>query len=491
MQPFSFQLLITHYRWVLPCLSACLLILALPPITWSWLVLVALVPLYVFTARAERVAEVVLGYVAFGFIFSGYITYVVLAGFTWLEAARLFVWLVYGFGVAVVVIATAVSMVWGYMLYRGWQRYPKSLVRLLTFTSFVLTEALLSVVLFNFNYGELASLAAAFPLLLALSAWGSTLLASAWIVFGNALLGELLIAQKRSVQVPVFLVSAGMLAVLVWYEPPSLPAVGETVSVAIIQDATRDEREAFGVMRDGQFTFPLLEGYVAEIAAQDTPAEFIIYPFNPWSGVLGARADNQRFDREVIAVDTEAFTAWLRAYVPAESIFVTWYTVYEAGAFYNEIGYWQNGERIAYHRKQKLFPFFDYTPAWAQQYGIYSTPIDGAVGDSSVPTIVSGVPFGNLVCSEILDDAQVARIAAKSAVMMSIGSEAMFTHEIPSAYNYYQAQIHAVRQQQPLIRANRFGPSAVFAADGSVLATMPYGTSGVLYAAVPVATVSQ
>lgn len=476
------------YRWWLPVVAALLTIVAFPPFGATPTLFVALVPLYSFLATVQTRRAAAVGGGTYALIFSGYLTAAVMGGFSWIEGATLFTTFAHLFATLLVVGTTAIAAGWGAMVVWLTNRYRGAGVRMVAFSTFVLIEAVLSAVLHGFNYGALGYAGVAFPGASLLAPYGGSFGIALVLILVNVLVAEALCVRGTYRRLAALLFAT--LGVVGMSAPPAAWVggahhAGSTTTVALIQDAARDPEYAFGRMEAGAFTHPALEAHLAAIAARDTVPAFIIYPFNPWSGVLGSAADNYRFDRTVIAVEARAFSDWLRTHVPAESVFVTWYTVYEDGNFYNEIGYWQNGERIALSRKQSLFPFFDYTPAWAERLGIVSTPIDGTAASPAAAPTVSGVTFGGIICSELFDASLVASRAVGNDVLLSIGSEAMFTHEIPSVYALRQALLASYTSGVPVIRANRFGPSAVITPDGGVIELLPYGTTGVLYATVP------
>ncbi|MDO8593791.1 MAG: hypothetical protein Q7R59_02755, partial [bacterium] len=76
--------------YVLPIVSAFIVVLTLPPFNLWSLILIALVPLYFFIFQEENVHKVFAGALFFGLIFSGYIFSITLFSFTWIPEAHLF-----------------------------------------------------------------------------------------------------------------------------------------------------------------------------------------------------------------------------------------------------------------------------------------------------------------------------------------------------------------------------------------------------------------
>jgi apolipoprotein N-acyltransferase len=345
--------------------------------------------------------------------------------------------------------------------------------------TFAGVDVLLSHILYGFNYGSFVyvavELVSALPSQLSLNS-------PEWYILGvvtiNALLAEAIQTQPwKNKHVLTFLcgiVVAGLLGSIVSTSPSLLPSQNTSLKIAIIQDPTTDRSKAFGKVTDRKFTFPRLEAKLADLS--EHKLDMTIYPFNPWSGVLGVSSDdNLIFDRQVITITHQQFSFWLREHIAPEIIFVTWYTKYTEGQFFNEIVYWQDGKVIATYQKANLFPFFDYTPLWAQNIGLNSTPIDATPGLDTVPVTIGNLVIGNAICSEITNAGHMAEQMDQSDLLLTIGSEAMFSNEIPSTFNATKARLYAIQHQKTVIRATRSGPSVVFDAEGNLIAHADYG----------------
>ncbi len=487
-----------RYRYWLPVVSAVLLILALPPISLSPLALVGLVPMLVFSYTATQPRQAALGWALFSGAYVSYITYTTIAGFQWMDEATLFVGLIKAFGVAVMLGGAVSFGVMGYvtkhiellLLRRVPQLHRFIVVVLFAMVSALTVDYVLYTLFSGFNYGALFFAGQHLQFLLGLIDLGHPVFISLAVVLGNVLAFVTVLVVRRKISLlywlgtVVVVVLYFMLPVFIHDEPVHTSTTGKVADIAIIQDATRAEAEAFGEVQEGVFSFPELEAHLASLEGE--APDYIIYPFGPWNGVMGSYADNARFDRKVIAIDEATFGTWLKAHVPSEVIFVTWFTTYEAGNYYNQIVYYKNGERIGTYNKRHLFPFFDYTPAWALRMGIVSLPFDGTPGDEAQQALAfDTLRIGSLVCSEIGDDASTALSAQGSNMLFSIGSESMFTHQIPSEYNALRAQLSAEYHNIPVVRANRFGPSVVYDGNGTLLGAMDFGETGILRVTVP------
>lgn len=481
------------YRWYLPVISAVFLISAVPPINLSALVFVGLVPIFYFTYLSETPLKTALGWGLFSAVHAGYITFSVFSGFHWLPETWLFntfVNVVAALAALFVVCIFASYFFIADRLRRAFNTKQSLLPLVLLFFSYIGLEFFFSWLYRGFNYGSLAFATQQAPYFFQTIPMSNDFTLSVAAVVINVLLFLVLLMVTKQVQFSSCVFYFGLFAGLAsgMYISPlqePVPATVDTISVALIQDGSRDEQTAFGTIVDDSFSFPSLEQHIASIAQQQD-VDFIVYPFAPWSGIIGSSLDNTQFDREVITMSDEVFFKWLQKHVPQDVIFVTWYTAYRNGNFYNQIVYFQNGKSVSTYTKEHLFPFFDYTPKWALDRGIVSLPYDATAGTTSTPFAYGGISVGSLICSEIGNKDATQEQASKSDLLFSLGSETMFEHQIPGEYNALEAQRAAVHYGLPVVRSNRLGPSVVYDAKGTLLGRMEYNQTGVLILDIPV-----
>ncbi|TSC70345.1 MAG: apolipoprotein N-acyltransferase [Parcubacteria group bacterium Gr01-1014_49] len=483
-----------RFPYALPVLSALLLVITLPPFNLWPFVLVALVPLYLFILREKSLFKISAGALFLGLIFSGYIFSITLAGFNWIPQAHLFSTLVKWMAIPIVLLISIASAL-ALCLFGARKERLVPLERVIFFgTFFAVTQWVISYALMGFNYGSLAYPAIHIPALRFIAGFGGAFLVTFAVAFGNAALAEALrfLAQKDRkdfallAPVCVFVVIVGMSSAYQYLSLLPSTSTSSSLSVAIIQDSTRKESEAFGEVVDGTFQFPLLEQYMKEAAALHP--DIIIYPFSPWEGVISAKLDNSAFNTNIIGMDFATFGKWLSTHVPRETTLVTWNTHLENGIYWNDIDFWKDGALVASHQKTHLFPFMDYTPQWSQQLGVYSLPYDGTAGTSTAPIEIGGVSIGNLVCSEVALPESALENGKDADVLFAIGSEAMFSSPIPSEFNLLNAQLRAAELGRMVIRANKFGPSALVDSRGNIVNELARDESGILFVTVPVQT---
>lgn len=480
------------YRWGLPVLSAVLLIMAVPPIDFWGLAFFALVPLLYFTYIAQSRSASAYGWALFGFIHAGYLTHATLSGFHWLPETTLFNFFMQFGGFIAVIFVTLIFLCFGFLL----GCIPKCIqsrtsilwLWCLSFLVYIGIETFFMEVYAGFNYGALFFSAQNASPVLELVDWGGLPIISAYVMVFNIALfvfGLALLKKVLPVTACTFLLPAAIFLLFPYVFTSDFVAAKntQTVSIAIIQEASRDMEYTFGAADNETFSFPALEGHLAEISQK--PVDFIVYPFAPWNGVISDSVDNSRFDRKVITVSYKLFSDWLKVHVPKDTIFVAWYTSYDAGNFYNQIGFFKNGERVSAYTKENLFPFFDYTPGWALDAGVVSLPYDATAGVDNVPFTQDGLRVGSLVCSEVGDQYATSNSAQDTNMLFSLGSETMFSHRIPGEYNALRAQLSAEKHNMPIVRANKFGPSVVFDANAVEIGRLEYEQTGVLYVDVP------
>jgi len=472
--------------YLLPVFSALLGIFAMPPLQISTLLLVIYVPMYLFAVSRTKVWQGFVGGLIYGVFFAGVVAHAVMSGFNWLPEATLFIAYMKMLGWVIVLINGLVGgVVFASITYIALRTKNHMLLAIFSVLILLAYEYIIVLAAFGYHYGSLGYIATEFERLRIFAEYGGSYAVATFVILINILVAEVVRAMRTGTftfVAQLALVCVFMQIAAYSLQAPLAPQVGH-VRVAVIQEQSRG-LDAFGVVENGVFSFPSLEAHVQD-ALIEKP-DILIYPIAPWSGVLSDEVDNTRFDREVIVISDAMLSAWLKKHVTPDVVFVFWYTTYRDGDYLNEMTFWQDGEQIEGYQKRKIFPFFDYVPEWAQSLGMYSLPYDGTAGTDASPSVVGDARVGSLVCSEVVDRKTAQENSQTANMLFAIGSEALFSHKLPSEYNNLNAQLRAAELGLPVVRANRSGPSAVFDADGSVIASMPYGVSGVFVAEVPV-----
>lgn len=467
--------------WALPALSAAALVLAFHPFNLWPLAFVALVPLYYFAAQSRlSLQKIFLGGFVTGGVFALSLSYFTVIQFRWIPEAHLFADLVhFGF--------IPIGLLGGFLcggscalIYRL-LRTKSLLLNILTgAAAYTLAEILLYALCGGYYFAMLGYAASALTPFLAFAPVGGAFLVSFLVALINSALAEGLAApagEGRRYGRALGVLGGAVLAVYagsVWYLARPVEPL-RTFSIATIQTASRDA-VGFGSGGDRGFAFPALEQRL-RAGGRGTP-DLLVYPFSPVEGAMyvGPKAS---FNKNILVADRDAFIAWSKPLLPASTTLMAWTTLYEQAKFYNAFEFIQNGRLVSEYHKRDVFPFIDYTPQWAQRLGFYTTQIDMTAGTGEALAI-AGVPAGAMLCSEIHQQSLARSDSRAAYILISAGSEAIFVDGVASEYSLKAAQFRAAENDTPALRANILGPSAIIARDGSVVARLNRGVSGVL-----------
>ena len=478
-------------RWfVLPLFSAFLVILSFYPFRVPLLVFVAFVPVFYFVNFSATLSsrKIFWGGAMGGALISFSLSYATIMQFHWIPEAYLFTYIVRLLFIPIALIGGAMSGV--FLIFYRFLRTSSLYLNLLFMGSFVIMEIALSWVLGGYHFVALASTVVDNSLFMSLGNKGGMFLISFAVYLVNAFLASFLLARTRTDMKKVCVAAFAFFALLIIVSSGILTkekrdGFGEIkpLKIALIQDLDKKEG-AFGKMEEnGSFRFEKLEARLREAAAYNP--DIIVYPFSPVNGAFVEDASPPVFNKGVLAVRTEVFARWLKERVPPETLVITWDSVYRNSAFYNEFTYWKDGAIIERYAKRNAFPFFDYTPRWAQNLGLFSTPFDTIAGDNDgIVSLPEGV-FGNLLCSEVNTQGLAREDARTASLLFAFGSEAAFTDDVASAFTLANARFRAAENGVFVVRGNRFGPSAIISPEGKIIAEMPYGKEGVLAATIP------
>lgn len=476
------------FPYILPIISGILMILAFPPFELWYLGFIALVPFYLFLSKEKSFSRVFKGGVILEAIFSGYLLHMNFSSFSWLPATYLFTDIVRFLYIPITII---VSIFFGGMsvLYLVLKRKSCTpLERALLLGIIPMGGWIISALLLGLNYSSFAYVGVHLYLFRMAAYIGGMMLVAFLVVFTNAAIGELviLIQNKHHRWFPFILPSIVLLGMLlavsfIYNDRTASSTISnqKILSIAIIQDQSRSKDKAFGKDINSAFYFDELKQliYRASLLKPDV----IVYPYSPWLGFISDKVDNSSFNKKVITLDFKSFGAWLKPQLSTKVTFIVWGNEIKNKKYINELEFWRGGNLIGTYPKKDPFPFMDYTPKWAQDIGIYSTPFDITAATSTISTQISGIQVGGLVCSEV-NNPDIAREDAKGAdILFALGSEAMFNNPIAGEFDIMSAQFRAVETGRPVIRGNRFGPSAIIDKNGTILKYARYGSSGVLF----------
>ncbi len=474
---------IRPYRYLLPVASAVLYVLSLPPYTFFYLSFVAWVPLFFAFLWSDSKKEAFFVGVSFALVLFGIQLVSLVSGFRWLPDLWLFAMVAKGFMYLLwvgVTVLTGIFSVAVYWMLRRCSSGPCLVV--VAFLSYLIYALTLKVFFFNIPFFSLTYAVIELDAFSAVYArWGFEV--TAFSVFVINMLLFFLCRKKYKSALVGFTVLLLFFGLTVWLAGGEVSeSSDQSIQIAIIQDASRDRESLYGRVQDGKFSYPKLEEYVSQIVQQASGTDMIIYPLAPWDGILLPDESSNRYFPGDVSV--AVFQDWVRRYIPPGIVFVTWHVTAENGRFYNDIGYWYPDGRYQRYRKEKLFPFLDYTPQWMLDRGIVSLPYDASAGNDNTPFLYNGGRIGGLVCSEVMDTQIAKKQATENDILLAIGSESFVIDKTVSQYNYLNTKMRALETGKTIVRANKFGPSAVIDGNGKVRAYVPYGKEEILYSSI-------
>ncbi|MDE1925394.1 MAG: hypothetical protein KGH79_04450 [Patescibacteria group bacterium] len=467
-------------RWyVLPVLSAGLLALSFFPFNYWAVGFVALVPLYYFVAAfpARPWRHIVWG----GFIveaaFSLWFSYFTILRFHWIPSTYIFMDAVHLLSVPLALLSGLLCGALFTFLYR-YLRSDSALLNVLAgAAAYTLGELLLYAVWNNYYYfAQLGYVAVSVRPFMILAGVGGVFFISFLVALINCFIAEMLAAPEARRKLlsagAALAVAVALLFFVNSHYASQRGAPIRSLSISILQG----EAAGFGSMQGDAFSLPNLEPLLR--GAAQTKPDILLYPFSPVEGAFyqGQKTD---FNKNILVAPASSFGSWAADLVPTATTVVVWSTLYTGQNFYNDLQFWKSGQLSAEYRKQRPYPFLDYTPAWAERLGLYTTQIDETRGPQGQTLELNGVSAGGLICSEVHDQ-DLARADAKDMILFSAGTEAMFDSTVASNFSLDAARFRAAENNIPVVRANILGPSAIIGPDGSLIATLDAGRTGVL-----------
>lgn len=443
-------------------LSGVLLALSFYPFGFSLLALVALAPLYFFIVEPART-----GREAFwGGFFAGVVCCVFFYAVTLaqLEAglgAAYYTWFIRFLSIPGALLESALFglMAWGWWRLRA-APAPRSL--LAAAALYVLLEYCMHALFGGYYPNALSMALVDLPGALRLAA----LAGAPAVSFGAALMGVSLGYACLYTSRAGWSFVVGTLAVLALLA--ALP-FGYRVEhrglleVAVIQTVPQERYQLMeGVFEGGQFSNPLLR---VELQ-QALPSALVVYPYTPAGAPLKEPQET-------------AVGVWLNTFMPTTTTVVFWGNAAREGKLYTQFMWWQGGQEQRY-QKQKLYALSDYTPWWARLIGVEKSPEAVSVGVEHSAAAVQDLRAGSSICSELHQSGYVRSVASESDFVVAGGFDGFFPGRVMGEYSFAVARYRAAENGTPLVRANLFGPSALIAADGSVVGELSWGERGVL-----------
>ena len=487
-----FDHFLEKYWAILPIASAILLVLCFYPFDIWFLCPIVLAPLYYFAGMPAAFSKkkVFFGAGLTGAIFAFSLAYMSVIQFHWIPQAYIFEYIVRA---SFLPIALASGCISGLCLlaYRLVRKEGTFLKNIFFGTAlYVAAEIFLSFCFKGYYFGTLAYSVHSIPFLVGLASLGGVFFVSFIVGLVNIAIAEFFLCPRallrknaiKAGSVVLAIAAVGILNHIYMGHASSRVqdenAATSSISVAILESSDRSDT-AFGYVDATGYHFDELSSLLSYASAYDP--NLIIYPFSPVNGSIYAGQVTASFNKDILVTSASTLGSWISARTGSSTTVMTWNTMYRNDSFLNEFDFWKDGSIVSTYDKRKLFPFMDYTPAFAQSGGLYTTPIDTTPGAAHQDTRVDGISMGMLLCSEINNQELARQDAISAPIVVSAGSEAMFVDDAVSRFNLVSTQFRAAENGTPFIRANRLGPSGVSDAQGNVLApekAIDAGTTG-------------
>ncbi|MEX0300944.1 MAG: apolipoprotein N-acyltransferase, partial [Leisingera sp.] len=164
----------------------------------------------------------------------------------------------------------------------------------------------------------------------------------------------------------------------------------------------------------------------------------------------------------------------------------------QAGAYYNSAVLLDTaGQAVATYDKAHLVPFGEYVPFgdFMARFGISGFASQAGAGYAAGPGAqVMDLPIGTalpLICYEAVFPQDVNAAVPRPQMLVQITNDAWFGTRSGPYQHLVQAQMRALEQGLPMIRAANTGVSAMIAPDGQLLDSLPLGEAGFIDAELP------
>lgn len=161
---------------------------------------------------------------------------------------------------------------------------------------------------------------------------------------------------------------------------------------------------------------------------------------------------------------------------------------------YNSSLVWSGGKVTAQYDKIHLVPFGEYVPDRAFWRPFAPSLVDLIARDYTIGTRSNVLDVGQIragisICFDIVDDALTTRMVDDGAqVILAQTNNADFGRTDENTQQLAIARLRAIESSRPLVNISTVGSSAVIAADGSTVQSIPAYQPGVLLTTVKLGT---
>ncbi|WP_375687398.1 apolipoprotein N-acyltransferase [Pseudooceanicola sp. LIPI14-2-Ac024] len=363
---------------------------------------------------------------------------------------------------ALIFMAAGLALFWGAGFLLAQWIAPRGPMRLPAFVAAItLAEMLRSVVMTGFPWALTGHVLIGSPFL-PFAAWigpdGLT-----FLVWALAAMLSLVPAQPLRAGLPLVLVLGG----LILAAPAAAPRPGEVAvdaPVLRLMQPNAPQREKWDPRMIPVF-FDRMTGFSAATPA----ADLTIWPETSVPAFL----DDSLRIREVIAEQAGGATS------------VVGIERREDGNYFNTLAVVQpDGDVGAVYDKHHLVPFGEYLPMGPLLARLGLAPMVDRFGGftpGTGPQVIDLGPAGRaipLICYEAVFPREIGGVAERPDMLLQITNDAWFGTFSGPYQHLAQARLRAVEQGLPFVRVANTGISAVIAADGTVLASLPLGEAG-------------
>lgn len=139
------------------------------------------------------------------------------------------------------------------------------------------------------------------------------------------------------------------------------------------------------------------------------------------------------------------------------------------------------------YSKSHLVPFGETIPAgfaWFMRYANIPMSAFSRGPDIQPPLAVAGQQVAINICYEDVFGEEIIRALPQAGILANLSNTAWFGRSLAQPQHLQIARLRAVETGRPMLRATNTGMTAVIAADGSLQASLPPFTQGVLKAEV-------
>ncbi|MCV6604760.1 MAG: apolipoprotein N-acyltransferase [Porticoccaceae bacterium] len=170
-----------------------------------------------------------------------------------------------------------------------------------------------------------------------------------------------------------------------------------------------------------------------------------------------------------------------------DTAFITGIPVYNFAddEFYNSvIGL---GNASGEYRKQHLVPFGEYVPLASllrKLGGFFDLPMSGFTpGSANQPLIAAGEhKIATAICYEIAYQGLVRQVASDASLILTVSNDTWFGDTLAPHQHLSMAQMRALENGKPVIRATNDGITGLIDTRGKVVEKLPQFTEGTLHA---------